>query len=172
MAVGSATSSELRYWSVAGGVVRQSSGAVLLVHNVRRDGRSDWSTPGGVVDPGESFVEALTRETFEESGIIVKEWTGPIYRVEVLAPGLGFHLTVEAHEAVNFTGQITIDDPDGIVFDARWVDLAGVASQMGTSSRFVSEPLLAHLHDGVSDGRVFGYEIPGAEKNSEVIRVT
>lgn len=172
MAVETASSSEIRNWSVAGGVVRQSSGAVLLVHNVRRDGGSDWSTPGGVVDPGESFVEALTRETFEESGITVTEWTGPLYRVEVLAPQLGFHLKVEAHEAVEFTGKITIDDPDGIVFDARWIEIAAVASQMGSASRFVSEPLLAHLHDGVTDGRVFGYEIFGAHKHSEVVRVT
>lgn len=144
---------------------------MLLVHNIRRDGRSDWSTPGGVLDPGESFVQALTRETFEESGIMVTDWSGPLYRVEVLAPGLGFHLRVEAHAAISFTGQIKIDDPDGIVIDAQWVDLNDVAVQLNSSSRFVSEPLLAHLHDGVNDGRLFGYEIPGPDRNSEPVRV-
>lgn len=164
--------SELRKWSVAGGVVRQPSGEVLLVHNIRRDGRADWSTPGGVVDPGESFVEALTRETHEEAGIVVSEWSGPLYRVEVFAPNLGFHLRVEAHEAVSFSGQITLDDPDGIVVDAQWIEIAMVANQMVKSSRFVSEPLLAHLHDGVSDGRLFGYEIAGSDRSSAIVRVT
>lgn len=170
--MGREPSSDLRRWSVAGGVVRQPSGEVLLVHNVRSDGRSDWSTPGGVVDDGESFVEALTRETFEESGITVSQWSGPLYRVEVVAPGLGFHLRVEAHEAVSFSGQISLDDPDGIVVDAQWIDLAQVKNQMVSSSRFVSEPLLAHLHEGVNDGRLFGYEIPGSKRGAEVNRVT
>ncbi len=125
-----------------------------------------------MVDPGESFLEALTRESEEEAGIKVSEWVGPIYRVEVLAPKLGFHLRVEAHAAVAFTGEITVDDPDGIVIDAQWVDVANVANQMASASRFVSEPLLAHLHDGVSDGRLFGYEIPGADRGSEILRVT
>lgn len=156
---------------MAGGVVRQPTGEVLLVHNIRKDGRSDWSTPGGVVDAGETFVEALTRETFEESGITVPEWSGPIYRVEVLAPGLGFHLQVEAHLALSFAGEVTIDDPDGIVVDAQWVDLGEVANQLESASVFVAEPLLAHLHDGVDDGRLFGYEIEGAERRSAVTRV-
>jgi 8-oxo-dGTP diphosphatase len=162
----------LRQWSVAGGVVRQPTGEVLLVHNVRRDGRTDWSTPGGVVDEGETFVEALTRETYEESGISVAQWSGPIYRVEVLAPGLGFHLRVEAHLALSFEGEISIDDPDGIVVDARWVDLAQVHRQLDSSSVFVAEPLLAHLNDGIDDGRVFGYQIDGAERGSPVTRVS
>ncbi len=156
---------------MAGGVVRQPSGEVLLVHNIRKDGRSDWSTPGGVVDEGETFVEALTRETFEESGITVPQWSGPLYRVEVFAPGLGFHLRVEAHLALSFDGEITIEDPDGIVVDAQWVDLAQVPSQLDTSSVFVAEPLLAHLHDGIDDGRLFGYEIDGTERGSPITRV-
>lgn len=152
--------------------MRRPAGEVLLVHNVRRDGRSDWSTPGGVVDEGETFVEALTRETYEESGITVPQWSGPIYRVEVVAPGLGFHLTVEAHVALSFAGEISIDDPDGIVVDARWVDLSQVASQLDAASLFVAEPLLAHLHDGIDDGRLFGYEIDGTERGSPINRVT
>lgn len=164
-------SSEVRHWSVAGGVVRQPSGEVLLVHNVRRDGRSDWSTPGGVVDEGETFVEALTRETYEEAGITVSQWSGPLYRVEVFAPGLGFHLKVEAHLALSFGGEITVDDPDGIVVDARWVDLSAVRNRLDSSSIFVAQPLLAHLHDGIDDGRLFGYQIDGAERGSVVTRV-
>ncbi len=45
-------------------------------------------------------------------------------------------------------------------------DLGEVANQLESASVFVAEPLLAHLHDGVDDGRLFGYEIEGAERRS------
>lgn len=41
-----------------------------------REGESEWSFPGGLVDEGESLEDALRREVFEEAG----------YRIEVGAP--------------------------------------------------------------------------------------
>ena len=46
----------MRRWLVAGAVIEGPEG-VLLVQNRRRDGRVDWSPPGGVVDPGEPGIE-------------------------------------------------------------------------------------------------------------------
>ena len=46
-------------------------GATLLVANRRRDGRVEWTPPGGVVDRGEVSEEALSREVLEETGLIV-----------------------------------------------------------------------------------------------------
>ena len=40
---------------------------VLLVANRRHGNKVDWSLPGGLVDEGESYPEALTREVEEES---------------------------------------------------------------------------------------------------------
>lgn len=53
-------------WGV-GGVVTNGSGAVLLVHHGEH-----WTIPGGGVDPGETFAEALQREVTEEAGIRVR----------------------------------------------------------------------------------------------------
>ncbi len=153
----------LRHWQVAGGVI-VADDTVLLVENLRPGGVVDWSTPGGVVDPGEGPVEALTREVWEETGLRVAQWEGPLYRVEVVAPDAGFLLRVEAHLALEVRGEIEVDDPDGIVVGAEYVHRAAVSAHMAGSHPWVVEPLVAHLDDGIDDGRVFRYRVTGARR--------
>lgn len=152
----------LRHWQVAGGVIRRDD-SVLLVNNLRRGGATDWSTPGGVVDEGETPVEALTREVQEETGLVVGSWTGPLYRVEVHAPDAGFFLKVEAHLGMAVEGSIELDDPDGIVIDALYVGMTEVGGYLAGTQPWVAEPLLAHLADGIDDGRTFRYRMTGAQ---------
>lgn len=159
----------LRHWQVAGGIVADKRG-LLLVKNLRRNGDVDWSTPGGVVDAGETPVEGLTREVQEETGLSVSSWTGPIYRVEVTAPDAGFFLEVEAHRADGFSGELTIDDPDGIVISAEFVDQPGARERLNGASPWVVEPLLAHIEDGVLDGRVFRYLVEGRRDDRKITR--
>ncbi len=159
----------LRHWHVAGGVIVVDD-TVLLVKNLRRGGAVDWSTPGGVIDPGETAVEGLSREVEEETGLTVSRWQGPLYRVEVTAPDAGFVLRVEAHLAMEIGGTVVVDDPDGIVIGADYVTMAEVATRLDGAQRWVSEPLLAHLEHGVDDGRLFRYHMtggPGDERRVE-----
>ena len=53
--------------SVAG-LVTNDNGEVLLIKSPRRG----WEYPGGMVEPGETFEDALLREVKEESGIDVE----------------------------------------------------------------------------------------------------
>ncbi|WP_203782687.1 NUDIX domain-containing protein [Paractinoplanes rishiriensis] len=48
-------------------------GRVLMVHErSRRSGGGEWWTlPGGGLEPGETAEEALRREVFEETGLVV-----------------------------------------------------------------------------------------------------
>lgn len=151
----------LRHWQVAGGVIMNGS-SVLLVKNLRPGGAVDWSTPGGVIDPGESSLEGLTREVAEETGVRVRTWNGPLYRVEVHAPDAGFFLEVETHLALAAEGEILVDDPDGIVVEASYVERSVAADYLGSNHPWVVEPLLAHLIDGVEDGRLYRYRMTGA----------
>ena len=62
--------------SVAG-LVTNDCGDILLIKSPRRG----WEYPGGMVEPGETFQDALLREIKEEAGIDV-EITGFIGLVE------------------------------------------------------------------------------------------
>ncbi|ODA66990.1 Diadenosine hexaphosphate hydrolase [Methyloligella halotolerans] len=68
-----------RYWRVqrgmtlgAQGVVIDADDRVLLIKHTYRPG---WCFPGGGVEAGESFKDALTREVHEEVGVTL---TGPV----------------------------------------------------------------------------------------------
>lgn len=145
---------------------------LLLVANQRRNGSVDWSTPGGVIDDGESLLEGLTREVAEETGLVVSSWDGPVYEVEAVAEGLGWHLRVEAHVATAYEGTLRIDDPDGIVIDARFVPWVDCAARLANAPRWVQEPLLGWATDRWLDRRHFGYRIDGAVlRDIEVVRL-
>ena len=53
--------------SVAG-LVSNDNGEILLIKSPRRG----WEYPGGMVEPGETFQEALIREIKEEAGVDVE----------------------------------------------------------------------------------------------------
>ncbi|WP_274381473.1 NUDIX hydrolase [Paenibacillus mesophilus] len=49
----------------------ETSENVLMVRN-KRGSSSDWSLPGGAVEPGETLEQAVIRETKEEAGVDIK----------------------------------------------------------------------------------------------------
>lgn len=53
----------------AGAIIRDGSGALLIVKPKYRDG---WLLPGGIVESGETPAEGLRRETKEEVGIVAR----------------------------------------------------------------------------------------------------
>ena len=157
----------MRAWLVAGAVIESPTG-LLLVANRRRDGRIDWSTPGGVVDDGEAVIEGLGREVTEETGLVVEGWVdGPLYRIEAVAPDLGWDLRVEVHRAGLVTGSLACgDDPDGIVVDAEWLAAADCRERLGTAPPWVRLPLTAWLEERWEDPRTFRYHVEGSQLGS------
>lgn len=53
-------------------VVRNGDRVLLVPHIVAECGSTQWTLPGGAVQPGESLRDAAGRETFEETGLRVR----------------------------------------------------------------------------------------------------
>lgn len=160
----------MRNWLVGGALVHDASGHVLLVQNRRRDGSHDWSPPGGVIDAGEALLHGLAREVTEETGLVVSEWQGPAYLVEIEAPDMGWRLRVEAWRATAWSGPLRIGhDPDGIVVDAAFVAPEACGPHLLGCPPWVREPLAAWLADPWSGTRSFGFAVAGADRASMVV---
>ena len=49
-------------------LISNDKGEILLVNSPRRG----WEYPGGIIEPGETFEQALKREVREESGVEIE----------------------------------------------------------------------------------------------------
>ncbi|MDZ7677111.1 MAG: NUDIX hydrolase [Acidimicrobiales bacterium] len=161
----------MHQWLVGGGIVLGPEG-LLLVRNRRRNGRYDWSPPGGVIDDGETLIGGLTREVREETGLAVSSWSGPVYVIEAVAPGLGWELRVEAHVATEYSGALRVDDPDGIVDDARFVGLDRCADHLTANHPWVREPLTEWLTEQWGESRQYRYRVDGSRLSELVVTRT
>jgi 8-oxo-dGTP pyrophosphatase MutT (NUDIX family) len=158
-------------FTVAGALVESDRG-LLLVQNRRRNGAMEWSTPGGVIDDSDAtLLDGLAREVEEETGLVVTAWEGPLYEVRALAHGLGWSLRCEVHRAVEFAGDLRVDDPDGIVVDAAFTRPDECTALLDACARWVREPLLDWLDErwGPHEHRAYSYDVLGTQR--EELRV-
>lgn len=94
---------------------------LLLLLRTSPHGRGTWCPPGGHIEYGESFLEAAKRETFEESGVLVKQ-------IEVMGvtsnvfPQEKKHYVTAHVRAVKYSGQATLKEPDKFS-QIDWVNL-------------------------------------------------
>ena len=158
----------MRQWLVGSALI-ESEGGLLLVANRRRDGNVDWSPPGGVIDEGESLLDGLTREVEEETGLQVTDWAGPVYRLEAEAEEAGWHMRVEVHRAAAYTGVLRVEDPDGIVVDARFVPTDECSAVLASTWQLIHEPLGEWVAEPWDGERHYRYRVDGTIRASMVI---
>jgi 8-oxo-dGTP pyrophosphatase MutT (NUDIX family) len=136
----------------------------------------EWSTPGGVIDESDAtLLSGLTREVEEETGLVVASWEGPLYEVRALALGLGWSLRCEVHRALEFAGDLYVDDPDGIVVDAAFARPEQCTALLDAGARWVCEPLLDWLEHrwGPEEHRSYTYDVLGTTREDlRVVRTS
>jgi 8-oxo-dGTP diphosphatase len=106
-----------------GAVIKDDEGRLLLIKRGHEPGAGLWSLPGGRIEPGETDVEALTRELAEETGLEVQagHLLGNVQR-----PGRqGAILDIRDYAATVIGGTLS---PGDDAADARWVDVAELSS--------------------------------------------
>ena len=100
-----------------GAIVRDNSGALLLVLRANEPSAGLWSLPGGRIEPGETDHEAVRREMREETGL----------EVEVVAKAgteaFGPYV-VNDYVCTVIGGELVAGDD---ALDARWVALRDLA---------------------------------------------
>lgn len=127
----------------AGLVIRQGERIVLVRERLHHGGEV-WNIPGGLVDRGETYARAAVREALEECGIEVEEPLTRAFSVQfMVGETAGWAVTFEARAKGE---RFAIDDPDGMVQEARWVTLAE-AEELLSSQTFPPrrEPVIAYL---------------------------
>jgi 8-oxo-dGTP diphosphatase len=160
----------VRDWTVGGGLIESEEG-LLLVQNRRRNGALDWSPPGGVIEvaDGESLIDGLTREVEEETGLRVTEWEGPVYLVDAENADAGWHMKVEVFRAVTYEGDLHVDDPDGIVEDARFVPAHECSEVLHQTWELITEPVGAWLTERWTEARTYRYSVAGATRAEMIV---
>lgn len=133
-------------------VVRDGVGRVLLV---RRADSRDWELPGGRLDPGETVLEAVRRETAEESGVTIAVtgisglYSDPRHILHYPDTGESRHVFAVCFHARPVAGQPAADGHETI--DAAWFELVQLRDvSIHPSMRLrithaVTEPTRTHI---------------------------
>jgi 8-oxo-dGTP diphosphatase len=143
-----------REFVVAAAILLDLHGRVLLVGNDWQGyGRVRYTLPGGVVERGESTLDALTREVKEETGLAIT-------RVHHLAYAVHVEDVRRNDRAVSFAflaeydGLLNPRDPDGFIVEARFVPVDEVERVIPIPP--LREPLVSYLRDRQA-GRFYTY---------------
>jgi 8-oxo-dGTP diphosphatase len=109
------------------GAVVLDEGRVLLVKRGGQPSAGTWSLPGGLVELGETTVEAVKREVAEECGLEIRVdgVAGVVDRVVRDEAGrVRYHYVLVDYLAFPESGTVTAGSDAG---DARWVAVDEVA---------------------------------------------
>ncbi|MEG3087798.1 NUDIX hydrolase [Sphingomonas sp. PB4P5] len=115
-------------------LLTDAAGRVLLFRFTPDDRPPFWCTPGGAVDPGESYEQAAARELIEETGLALDP--GPqiaqrtadfltIEGVEVTADERYFRVTTDASD-IDTAGHTALERR--VMRDWRWFTRGDIAA--------------------------------------------
>lgn len=96
----------------------QNDGKLLMVLQGTPEEEKRWSVPSGGLEIGETLEDCAIREVWEETGYVVKI-KEKLHIKEGISFGIQFKVQYFSAEIVG--GSPIIQDPDGLIYDIRWV---------------------------------------------------
>jgi ADP-ribose pyrophosphatase YjhB (NUDIX family) len=109
-------------------------GKVLIVRRARNPASGVYTLPGGVVETGETLVDAVAREVREETGLDVAPVALAGYREVILRDGdsrVSRHFVILSFAARWIAGEVSLNEE---LDDARWLhptEIAGLKTTEG-----------------------------------------
>jgi ADP-ribose pyrophosphatase YjhB (NUDIX family) len=113
------------FLAVSAAIVRD--GHVLIVRRARAPAKGIFTLPGGVVEAGETLIEAVTREVMEETGISIEPVALAGHREVVIRDSekrVARHFVILAFAARWRAGEFTASDE---LAEGRWLRPSGLA---------------------------------------------
>lgn len=113
-----------------GVLIENEKGEVLLQ---KRSDTGEWCVPGGALEPGETYIEAATRELSEEVGINVSDlklfglYSGDDREIHYPNGDVVYSLSV-IFITKSFTGEISNSDSE--VLDHRFFDKNSIPKEL------------------------------------------
>ncbi len=143
---------------IVAALIRREGEILLVWQQGQDDPAPSWALPGGMVEPGELLVTALAREVREETGLEVLDPGRVLYLVQhECLDGKGL-VVVIVFEIGAWSGQVHMDDPDGLVLEARFVPVSEAVNKLERLPwRMMYEPIVAFLCGEVDAGAAWFY---------------
>ena len=149
---------------VAVGILRQGE-SIVLIQQEFATRPPLWLLPGGMVEPGELFIEALIREIAEETGAVVKRVGRLAYAMQIDHPERQEQTIAHVFEIETWSGELRSADPDNEILQVALVPLTEAPTLL-TEIHWtaVREPLLAYLCGECPAGTLWFYrELDGVQ---------
>lgn len=100
-------------------------GKLLMVLQGTPEEEKKWSVPSGGREENEGLEACCIREVWEETGFVVKV-KQKLHSKEGVSYGITYKLQYYSAELIG--GSPVIQDPDGLIYDIRWVSLEELQS--------------------------------------------
>ncbi|MDD3647526.1 MAG: NUDIX domain-containing protein [Candidatus Dojkabacteria bacterium] len=98
-------------------------------------GEGSWTMPGGKVDFGESYIEAVKREVREETSLKVN--SAKLISINNTV-GRNAHFLTLGFKITSFSGSLKVMEPEEII-EWKWFDLKKLPQNLYVPSRIIIE---------------------------------
>ncbi|MFD1336721.1 NUDIX hydrolase [Oceanobacillus iheyensis] len=109
-------------WKGSAAVCINNQSEVLMVLQGKKEEIKTWSIPSGGVEGGETLEECCIRELNEETGYVGELICSEPIRTKVSMEN-EIPVEVKYYSVKIVGGSMHIQDPDGLIYDIRWINL-------------------------------------------------